>query len=211
MIACVSCSAPLPDGAAFCSSCGRTQSAQAPTARAALFDPAARRAATIATQSAQGFIAEIGVDRALCILGGLLGIVGALLPYVSLALPTGTLPMSLGGGLTLLGLGVPGVLVLLIAIVLGAGSVVLRPSRAFAFAGVGLTTIVLSKLFGDWFTIAFAQALVQAISAMAANTSRFGSGLPEGVHFGAGGGFYCLFIGFAVLFYAYVRLASAER
>ena len=206
MIACVSCTAQLPEGSAFCSSCGR---AQAPVQRAPLFDPAARRAATIASESASGFIAEIGVDRALCIVGGLLGVVGAFLPYVSLTLPTGTLPMSFGGGVSLLAIGIPGVLVLLIAIVLGGGSVLLRPARAFAFAGVGLSTIVLAKMFGDWFTIAFSQAMLQSFSAMASSAMR--PGALEGMHFGGGSGFYCLFIGFAILFYAYVRLSAADR
>jgi hypothetical protein len=54
----------LPDGAAFCSGCGRSQI------------PAARGSP----------IAVIGVDRAICVVGGLLGVVGTLLPYLTITM-----------------------------------------------------------------------------------------------------------------------------
>jgi len=207
MASCVACDTQLPDGAAFCSRCGNTQ---IPAARGSLIDPSARRAAEIASSSAQSFIAEIGVDRAVCIVGGLLGLVGSLLPYVTIKIPTGTLPVSAGAGLTLVSFGAPGVIVLLIAIVLGGGSVVFRPSRAFSFVGIGLSTLVLSKVFGDWFTIGFVQAAVQAMGSLAPSSQQFDT-TTLSQYFGAGAGFYCLLLGFAALFVAYARLAGASR
>ena len=205
MAACISCNTALPEGAAFCSACGSTQTT---AVRGPLIDPAARRAATIASASARGFIAEIGVDRALCILGGILGALGAVLPYFTYAFPTGSLPTPIGGGVPLIALGIPGVLVLLLALFLAGSSVLLRPSRALALAGVGLSAIVLAKLFGDWFTFALFQAAIQAASSLSPAYAR---SFTDGLHAGAGAGFFCLFLGFALLFYTSDRHAAANR
>jgi hypothetical protein len=185
---CLACDALLPDDAAFCSACG--------TSRV----PAARGS------RAHSFVAEIGIDRAVCIVGGLLGVVGTLLPYVIITIKPP--PVSAFVVLTLVSLGVPGIIVLLIAIVLGGGSVVFRSSRAFSFIGIGLSTFVLSKVLGDWFGSATSEASMQAmIRLMPSEQYNTVSTGTEYVVYGAGA--YCLLIGFAALLVAYARLAGA--
>ena len=213
MIECTSCKTPLPDDATFCSSCGRVRAAGQGTT---IFDPAAQRAATVAaqsarraataaTQSTQAFVAELGIEKALCAVGGMFGVLGAFLPYVSLSAPPGTL--STVPELTLLHFGLPGWLVLIVAILLGGAPFLFRPSRAIALAGVSLSTIVLAKLFSDWFTIGMLQVFIQMINEQMSRLP-FGGNSP-GVAFGGAGGFACLFVGFAVLLYAYIRSAAA--
>ena len=184
MASCVACDAQLPDGAAFCSGCG---SSQIPAPRGSL-------------------IAVIGVDRAICVVGGLLGVVGTLLPYVTITIRPP--PVSSFVALTLVSLGAPGIVVLLIAIVLGGGSVVFRSSRAFSFIGIGLSTLVLSKVLSDWFATVTSEASVQAmIRLMPSEQYNTVSTSTDYVVYGAGA--YCLLIGFAALFVAYARLAGA--
>jgi hypothetical protein len=183
----------LPDGAAFCSGCGRTQ---IPATRGSPIEPSARR-------SAQSRIAEIGVDRAICIVGGLLGLIGTVLPYFITSIPA-RYPASASP--TLVSYGAPGLIVLLIAVVLGAGSIVFRPSRALSFAGIALSTLVLSKLLNDWFAVGYLQAATQSMASLAQS-----SDVTASQDFGVGAGAYCLLLGFVALFVAYVRLAGAPR
>ncbi|HEX3468502.1 MAG TPA: hypothetical protein VHT05_10520 [Candidatus Elarobacter sp.] len=152
------------------------------------------------------FIADLGVDRAVCIVGGLLGVAGTLLPYVIITLKPP--PASEYSALSLISLGFPGTIVLLIAIVLGGGSVVFRSSRAFSFIGIGLSTMVLSDALVEWFGTAAREAWMQAIRAASESPGSVSVSTPahDAVY---GAGAYCLLIGFAALFVAYARLAGA--
>jgi hypothetical protein len=102
--------------------------------------------------------------------------------------------------------------VLLIAIVLGGGSVVFRSSRAFSFIGIGigLSTLVLSNVLVEWFGTATGEASMRAMMRLMPS-EQYGivtvSTPPDYVAYGAGA--YCLVIGFAALFVAYARLAAA--
>lgn len=200
MSECVSCKAPLPDDATFCSSCGRSQQT---AARAAVFDPAARQAASTASRSVKDLVVTLGMNKVLCAIGGLFGIAGAVLPLVSISIPSGVLGLALSG-LTLLRIGAPGVIVLLLAVVMGVAPFVVRPERSIALGGLGLATIVLANIVTGWIVIAAFQSVIQVADSM---STAYGS-VPTQVSFGPAGGFYCLLIGFAILFYAYVREAS---
>lgn len=156
-------------------------------------------------RSGRSFVAEIGIDRAVCIVGGLLGVVGTLLPYVVITIKPP--PVSSFVVLTLVSLGVPGIIVLLIAILLGGGSVVFRSSRVFSFIGIGLSTLVLSNVLVEWFGTATGEASMQAMMRLMPSEQYNVSTPPGYVAYGAGA--YCLLVGFGALFVAYARLAGA--
>ncbi len=157
-------------------------------------------------RSRKSFIAEISVDRAVCIVGGLLGIVGTVLPAETIK--TEPLAMSATVTLTFLSAGAPGFIVLLIAVVLGGGGL-FRLSRAFSLAGLALSTLVLSKLFGDWFNVEYQYASMLAQDALA-RPHRYGINVATPIQYvQTGAGTYCLLLGFAVLLVAYARLAGA--
>ena len=157
-------------------------------------------------RSGRSFIVEIGVDRAVCIVGGLLGLVGTLLPSETIRIEP--LAVSATVTLTFLSAGAPGFIVLLIAVVLSGGSM-FGLSRAFSFAGLALSTLVLSKLFSDWFNVGYQFAALQAQDALA-RPYRYGINVATPTQYvQVGAGTYCLLLGFVVLLVAYARFAGA--
>jgi hypothetical protein len=214
---CIACKIELPEGAPFCSACGKSQVHHQPATGS---DPplqrtaseaaeSARRAAVGATNRTKSLVAELGVEKTLCAVGGALSTLGAILPYVSFSISSGQLSTSLQ--ISLLQSGVPGWLVLLAGITLGGVPFILRLSSSISLAGVSLCTIVLAKLFGDWFALGMAQSIVQSLMQTVSSQipSYLSGGAQGGVAFNGAAGFICLFVGFAILLFAYVRSARA--
>ena len=216
MSECISCHTALPEGAAFCASCGRSQAGSAAVAKP-LINPEAQRAYAATAQAAHGLVSTLGIEKTLCLIGGALAVIGSLVPafYLSNLPPTAQPYMPAIGTLNLLRLGAPGVVIILLSIFLGLGLFVFRPSRALAIAGVGLCAIVLTELLNYWLLIsgvsnamATVTALAQQAAAMA-NNPNFNAANPFAmVGFGPGAGFYLLLVGYGLLFYAYARTAG---
>ncbi len=194
MISCVSCGAALPEGAAFCSACGRSQTTQSNASRASILNPEAEQAMRAATQRAQGVVANLGVEKTLSIVGGALAAIGTLLPYISITSSAAQVNVP-----SLIHVGSVGAIVLVVALVLGATPFVLQPSFALDLVGFGLSAAAAGRLLSDWLTIAWAQGYVQSLVAGA------GSGVASTTWLEAGSGLYCGLVGFALLCYVYAR------
>jgi hypothetical protein len=131
---------------------------------------------------------SLGTEKITCIVGGVVGAIGALLPFYSI--PTDSLLGEATGSATsasLAGQGGIGLLVLALAVVLGGAPLLITLSRMVSLIGFGLAAVVLGLLIGDR-TVSF-----------------LGQSIP--VDFGIG--YYLAFLGFAVLVYAYGRRANA--
>uniref|UniRef100_E6Q0Q3 Zinc-ribbon domain-containing protein n=1 Tax=mine drainage metagenome TaxID=410659 RepID=E6Q0Q3_9ZZZZ len=216
---CISCNATLPDDAAFCSLCGHSQnrvddvdaesSVGGASRQAWFFNPEAGRAVAATAYAAQGVVSTLGIEKTLALIGGLFAVVGCVTPVISAnGPPSAAAFMAQYSSPSLFRLGMPGVLVLVLAIVLGVAPFLLRPSRAITFAGIGLSAIVLTNLLSAWFLVATLQYTFQSFQSaqVMAQSSPFGAG---GVGVDVGAGFYLTLVGFVLLFSSYVRSASA--
>jgi hypothetical protein len=168
MSQCISCNTALPEGAAFCGSCGRPQQGNAVAARP-LINPEAQRAYVATAAAAQGLVSALGIEKTLCLLGGALAILGALLPafYISGLPAQAQQYMPTIGTLNLLRVGAPGFAIILISLFLGLALFVFRPSRALAIAGVGLCAIVLTELLNYWLIVSGASSAIATATAIA--------------------------------------------
>ena len=218
MTACVSCGSPLPDGSSFCSQCGRSQGesiSQAQVAQQPLIRPEAQRAVAAATIAAQGIVATLGVDKLVLIAGGVLGAMGAVLPFVSFSTTQQSLQFqqfqNMLGTLSLIRLGAPGWGILLLAAALGIAPFVLHSTRMLAFAGITICVIVLANLLLDWTCIAVVQEVFVMLQTAATSVGSVfgGQSSSPSVAIGPGVGFFCSLVGFAMLTYSYVRSAAA--
>ena len=176
---CASCATPIPSGAAFCPSCGNPTG----TPTGPLLNPEAERAIRAATDSAKAAVANLGLEKALSIVGGLLGVVGiAALPFYSV-------PMSIlgldAGPATFIHVGITADLILTLAIALGAAPLILNLSRSLALAGFGLSCATLGAT-----VLGFV-------------------GIPNGSFISYGSGYYCTILGFGLLAYVYGRRVRA--
>lgn len=182
MSECASCKAAVPDDAAFCPFCGATRgNAPAP---ASMLNPEAERALRAAAQSAQGVVANLGPDRTLGIVGGVLGVLGTILPYYNSGISVPAFANSTDTSVSLLLMGTPGAVILILAIILSGAPIAVVPSRSLALAGFGLSAAILGELVFGF--LGFSQ---------------------YGVIFSYGIGFYCALIGFGLLCYVYLRRA----
>jgi hypothetical protein len=197
MITCSLCGAQSNDGALTCSACGKPL-AQVSTATAAppstqpgrVISPDAEKAMRHAADQARGVVTNLGPEKVTSIAGGILGLLGALLPFyvipnVGQILDTGSTPTSS----SLVSQGSVGIIVMLLAAVLGAGPFFAPRSRMFGVAGFGLAAAVLGMVISD-----------------RAGLSFFGQSMvPD---FGIG--WYSAFVGFAVLAWVYWRRSMAN-
>lgn len=202
MITCQSCGAQSNDGALTCSACGKplaqasAMSAPAsapptPTQPGRVISPDAEKAVRHAADQARGVVSNLGPEKTTSIVGGLLGLLGALLPFY--VIPNVADVLGNGGGTStsssLVSQGSEGIIVLLLAVVLGAGPFFAPRSRMFSVAGFGLAAAVLGVLLSD-----------------RAGLSFFGQSMvPD---FGIG--WYSAFVGFAVLVWVYWRRSMAS-
>ena len=191
MASCPACGANVADGAAFCGSCGRPMAAGAQTASGAVAAPRtsadAERMRQAAVEAKNAFV-SLGAEKITCIVGGLLGAVGTLLPFYTLP-SEAVLGDTVGGGSeSFLNQGGTGFLVLALAIVLGAAPAFMALSRAINLAGFGIAMAVIGLLIGDR-TVSF---------------------MGQSVPLDFGFGYYLMFLGFLVLAYAYGRGASSS-
>jgi hypothetical protein len=201
MITCQSCGAQSSDGAATCSACGKPlsqTSTMTATATAAptspqpsrVISPDAEKAMRHAADQARGVVTNLGPEKVTSIVGGVLGLLGALLPFyvipnVGQILDTASTPTSS----SLVNQGSVGIVVMLLAVVLGAGPLLAARSRTLGLAGFGLASAVLGMVISD-----------------RAGLSFFGQSMvPD---FGIG--WYSAFVGFAVLAWVYWRRAMAN-
>ncbi len=112
-----------------------------------------------AAAQAQVVVRNLGPEKVASIVGGLLGLLGAVLPFYSIpnmgggVLDTGdadtTATVPALPTLSLVNGGSLGVIVILLAIVLAAGPFINTTSRAMAVAGFGLSAAVLGMLLSD--------------------------------------------------------------
>ena len=181
MTNCSSCGASMADGASFCASCGTSVSGAAAAGGAAT-SVAVRQAAA----QAQSAVMNLGQEKIIALVGGLLGVLGAFLPFY--AIPTDSMLGATDINPSLMGQGGIGLLVLALAIVLGALPFVIAQNRLVTAIGFALATFVIGVIIGGR-ALAF-----------------FGQQVP--VDFGAG--FYLGLLGFAVLAYGYGRKAIAS-
>ena len=189
MATCPACGANVADGAAFCGSCGRPVTAGAQTAPGVAAAPRTAADAERMRQAAvdaKNACMSLGAEKITCIVGGLLGAIGTLLPFYTLPSEAVFGDTVGGGSESFLNQGGTGFLVLALSIVLGALPVFVAPSRAVNLTGFGIAMAVLGLLIGDR-TVSF-----------------MGQSVP--LDFGVG--FYLMFLGFIVLAYAYGRGAS---
>jgi hypothetical protein len=202
MITCQSCGAQSNDGALICSACGKplsqtaTPSAAPPAAPTSpqpsrAISPDAEKAMRHAADQARGVVSNLGPEKTTSIAGGVLGLLGALLPFY--VIPNVADVLGNGGGTStsssLVNQGSEGIIVMLLAVLLGAGPFFAPRSRMFGVAGFGLAAAVLGVLISD-----------------RAGLSFFGQSMvPD---FGIG--WYSAFVGFAVLAWVYWRRSMAS-
>ena len=183
MSTCSACGAALVEGAAFCPACGKSTSAQGQTAGSSV-DTARVRQAAVQAHSA---VMSLGTEKLTYVAGGLLGAIGALLPFYSI--PSDSMLGDVtGGSPSLVGQGGVGMLVLALAIVLGGAPLLMTLTRVMSLAGFGLAAAVIGLLIGH------------------RTMSFMGQTMP--LDFGVG--YYLVFLGFAVLVYAYCKRSNAS-
>src|SRR4029077_18810788 len=92
MSTCSSCGATVADGSAFCPACGKATAesagATATTVPAARTTPDTERMRQAAVQ-AHGAFMSLGTEKITCLIGGVFGAIGSLLPFYSI--PTDSL------------------------------------------------------------------------------------------------------------------------
>ena len=179
---CVSCGVSIADGASFCASCGTSTTATAPAGGAAT-SVAVRQAAA----QAQSAVMSLGQEKITALAGGMLGALGVFLPYYAIP-PDSMLGEVTGLSPSLMGQGGIGLLILALAIVLGAVPFLIAQNRLANAVGFALATFVIGVIIGG------------------RSLGFFGQQAP--VDFGAG--FYLGLLGFAVLAYGYGRKAIAS-
>jgi len=193
VMSCPSCGARPAPGAAFCGSCGAalapTAGSQTPTGQRIL-TPQAEMAMRKAGERAHNVVQTLGPEKLLAIVGGVFGLLGALLPFYHV-----NLPMFIGAvdpaqmqqpSSSLVHVGRIGAIVICASIALGVGPLITLPTRAVSLVGFGCASLVLGMLLGIFF-----------------QNALFGRTFAEG--------FYCAILGFALLCYAYARRAYAAR
>jgi len=199
MITCSSCGAQSSDGSAFCGACGTptTQAASMPGAATTstavappptrVITPEAEKAMRQAAAQAQGVVRNLGPEKTASLIGGALGILGAVLPFYSIPDVGGMLDTTSIPTASLVNQGSLGVIIILLAIVLAAGPFLSTAKRSMALTGFGLSSAVLGMLLSDRIGFSF-----------------FGQGVvPD---FGAG--YYLALLGFAILAWVYGRRAN---
>lgn len=202
MRTCSSCNTSLPDDAAFCTSCGAMQEEGPIRATAVPQAPPIAPAYTA--------ISALSTSKKFCLVGGILALIGTLLPsfYIGGDPQTDQFMMTYGGVGSILHFGIPGFLILILPVVLGLAPFTLRPSLTLALAGMGVCTIALTELTTGWILMTIMGYFATA-AAMAGGGVVAGQGnIPS---FAIAFGFYCMLIGFALLFYGYARSASFAR
>jgi hypothetical protein len=189
---CPSCGAQPAAGAAFCGLCGAAlppSGSQLPTSQRIL-TPQAEMAMRKAGERAHNVVQTLGPEKTLAIVGGALGLLGALLPFYRV-----DLPMFIGAvdpaqiqrpSTSLMHVSGIGAIVILASIGLGIGPLLTLPTRAVTLVGFACASTVLGMLLGIFF-----------------QNSLFGRTFAEG--------FYCTILGFALLCYTYARSAYAAR
>jgi hypothetical protein len=144
-----------------------------------MINPEAERAVRAATESAKAAVSSLGKEKMLGLAGGLLGLLGSVLPYYTAGY---SIPgFSAETSTSLFHIGTQGVAVLILAIVLGLAPMTLIFSRLAALIGFGLSAGVLGEIVLGYMAI-----------------PSYGFGF-------YGIGFYCALIGFAILAYVYGR------
>src|SRR5450755_3666833 len=128
MITCQSCGAQSNDGALICSACGKplsqtaTPSAAPPAAPTSpqpsrAISPDAEKAMRHAADQARGVVSNLGPEKTTSIAGGVLGLLGALLPFY--VIPNVADVLGNGGGTStsssLVNQGSEGIIVMLLA------------------------------------------------------------------------------------------------
>lgn len=191
MATCPSCGAQSSDDSSFCSVCGKPMSqASAPSAPAPaptrVITPEAEMKMRQAAARAQGAVMQLGPEKGACVIGALFGILGAILPFYSIPDVSGMMDTSGVPTLSLVNGGSVGIIVILLAVALGALPLLVVPSRAMSITGFGLAAAVLGMLISD----------------RAGYTFMGQSVAPD---FGVG--YYLALLGFAALAWVYGRRA----
>jgi hypothetical protein len=198
-VTCAACGAQSSDGSAFCAACGApiTQSSSIPgsvatsTTTAApptrVFTPEAERAVRQAAAQAQGVVRNLGPEKTASLIGGALGILGAILPFYSIPNVEGMLDSVSVPTASLVNQGPLGAIIIVLALVLAAGPFFSGATRSIALTGFGLSAAIIGMLLSDRAGFSFyGQAVV-----------------PD---FGAG--YYLALVGFAILAWVYGRRAN---
>jgi hypothetical protein len=197
MISCSSCGGQSIEGSAFCAACGKpisqassipvspTTSAEVPAQPTRMITPEAERAMRQAAAQAQGVVKNLGPEKTAAVAGGAFGILGAVLPFYSIPDVGGMLDTSgVSTSSSLVNQGPIGVIIILLALVLGGGPFFVATSRAISLTCFGLSAAVIGMLLSD-----------------RAGLSMMGQSMvPD---FGAG--YYLALLGFAVLSWVYGR------
>ena len=177
MVSCSTCGAQSSDGAASCAACGApmTRSSSAP-------------GVTVATTAqAQSIVSTLGPEKTASLIGGALGILGALLPFYSIPNVEGMLDTVSVPTASLVNQGPLGTIIIVLSVILAAGPFFNNATRSIALTGFGLSAAVVGMLLSDRAGFAFyGQAMV-----------------PD---FGAG--YYLGLIGFALFAWVYGRRAN---
>jgi hypothetical protein len=148
--------------------------------------PQAEVALRRASDHARDFATALGPEKIMALVGGFLGLLGAVLPFyridaqafigpvdlVRINLPTPSLVHA----------GAIGAIVILVAIVLGVAPLITQRTRAVSLVGFGLAATMLGMVLGDF-----------------ARSVMFGRTF--------GDGFYYTLVGFALLGYVYAQRA----
>lgn len=199
MVTCAACGAQSNDGSAFCGACGAPISqassvpggaatstvAAAPPTR--VITPEAERAMRQAAAQAQGVVRSLGPEKTAGLIGGALGILGAVLPFYSIPNVEGMLDTVSVPTASLVNQGSLGAIIIVLALFLAAGPFFSTATRSIALTGFGLSAAVIGMLLSD-----------------RAGFSFYGQGMvPD---FGAG--YYLTFLGFAILAWVYGRRAN---
>jgi hypothetical protein len=180
VIQCKSCGASLPDGTAFCGTCGKSV---APAGSGASSDATA--AMRQAASRAQSVAAQLGPEKVASIAGGALGLIGTFLPFYTI--PSDALLGNTDVGSTsLFSEGGIGICFVVLAIALGAAPFVMAPTRLISLIGFGLAAAALGTLIEKLFGFSI---------------------LGQSVPIGFGIGYYVAFLGFAILAYGHGRRA----
>jgi hypothetical protein len=182
MITCSTCGAQSPDGSTFCAACGKSMAQ--PTR---VITPEAEKAMRQAAAQAHVVVKNLGPEKVASIVGGVLGLLGAVLPFYSIPNVGDLIDTSGVPTPNLVGQGPVGIIVILLALVLGALPFITAPSRMIGLAGFGLSAAVLGMLVSEraGFTF-FGQSMV-----------------PD---FGIG--YYAALFGFAILAWVYGQRAN---